>query len=67
MLGTDEPFKSLGYIKIIEYIYLMRITGISIKGPSGGDLINCVHLWTLKSIDNESYSLKGTKKVLLGM
>ena len=45
----------------------MGITITIINGPINGDLINFVHFWTLKSVDNTSSFLKGTHKILLGM
>ena len=41
------------------------MTRIVIIGPSDCAVINCVHLWTLKYIDNTSSFLKGPQKVLL--
>ena len=43
------------------------MTGIVINSPIDDALINVVHLWTLKSVDNMSPFLKGPQKVLLGM
>ena len=45
----------------------MSMTEIVINGPSDGSLINCVHLWNLKSVDNLMSFLKDPHKVLLGM
>ena len=45
----------------------MRMTGIVVNGPSNDALMNCVHLWTLKFVDNTPYSFKESYKVLLEM
>ena len=45
----------------------MGMTVIVINGPINGALINVVHLWTLKYVDNAPSFLKETHKVLLGM
>ena len=43
----------------------MRMTGIVIDGPSDVALIDHVHLWTLKSVDNVPYFLRGYKNPFL--
>ena len=46
---------------------MTRMTRIIMNGQSNVALINCVQLWTLKSVDNALSFFKGTHKVLLGM
>ena len=46
---------------------MMRMTGSFINGLIDGALINYVHLWTLKFVDNAPYSFNWTNKVLFGM
>lgn len=41
------------------------MSSIVINGPGDGDLINCMNLGTLESIDNAPYLFKGPHKVLL--
>ena len=41
----------------------MRMVFIVIHGPSNVNLINCVHLGTLKSVDNALYVTKIYPKV----
>ena len=65
MLSTDEMLTSVGNIKIVGYFHPIMMTGITINGPSNGDLINCVHLGTLKYIDNTLPLFRGPHKVLL--
>ena len=39
--------------------------GIVINVPSDGTIINCVHHWSLKSVDNAPPFFTGPQKVLL--
>ena len=43
----------------------MKMPGIAINGQINGVLINCVHLWNLKSVDKALSFLKAPHKVLL--
>ena len=43
------------------------MTVIVINGPSDGALINYVHLWTLKYVDNSSSFFKVPHKALIGI
>ena len=65
MLGTDGTFMSVENIYRVGYLYPTSTAIIVINRPINDALIKNVHLWTLKSIDNVSYFLRGPTKYCL--